>query len=102
MAEPPQPDWFLQDWARLKGKRQADLVNELGLLKNHAFKIWHGRQPYSRRIVNLVAGWLEIEPYELLMPPREAMALRRLRDAAIVIAAEDGASFDMEKPRARK
>lgn len=86
VEERTEPDWYLQDWAKLADKRQADLVNDLGWLKNHAHRIWHGKQPYRRDIVNAVADWLNIEPYELLMPPQEAMKIRQLREAALAIA----------------
>mgnify|MGYP001301503641 CR=1 FL=1 len=79
------PDWFLRDWAALKGKRQADLVTELGWLKNHAHRIWHGKQPYRRDIVNQVSTWLGIEPFELLMSPADALQLRQIREAAAAI-----------------
>lgn len=81
-----EPDWYLKEWAQHAGKRQADLVNDLGWLKNHAHRIWHGKQPYRRDIVNDVARWLGIEPYELLMPPEQALQLRQFRNAAIAIA----------------
>ncbi|WP_295168157.1 hypothetical protein [uncultured Brevundimonas sp.] len=82
----PEPDWYLQDWMRLLGKRQADLVKELGWAKGRANKFYHGQHPYRREIVNELAQWLSIPPYELLMPPEEAMMLRRLREAALDVA----------------
>lgn len=81
-----EPDWYLQEWAQHAGKKQADLVNDLGWLKNHAHRIWHGKQPYRRDIVNDVAKWLGIQPYELLMPPEQALQMRQFRDMAIAIA----------------
>lgn len=87
VTDTDEPDWYLQEWAELSGKRQADLASELGLLKNHAHRIWHSKQPYRRDIVNAVAKWLQIRPYELLMPPEEALQLRQLRESAMAIAA---------------
>lgn len=81
-----EPDWHLQDWMRHLGKRQADLVKELGWAKGRANKFYHGQHPYRREIVNELSKWLEISPYELLMPPEEALMLRRLRDAALDVA----------------
>jgi transcriptional regulator with XRE-family HTH domain len=75
-------------------KRQATLSNELGWTKGRANLVWHGRQPYRREVVNQLAEWLGIEPYELLMPPQEALAMRRLRDAARTIVAEDAPTFE--------
>lgn len=88
VTESPEPDWHLQDWAALRGKRQADLVNDLGFAKNQAHRIWHGKQPYRRDAVNLLSRWLMIEPYELLMEPARAMRLRQLEDSAYAIVAD--------------
>lgn len=88
------PDWYLREWMAHFDKRQASLTNELGWNKSKANFFWHGRQSYRREVVNEISGWLGIEPYELLMSPREALALRRLRQAAAVIVAEDGQTFE--------
>ncbi|MBO9500783.1 hypothetical protein [Brevundimonas sp. A19_0] len=101
MTESPENDWHLQEWATLLGKRQADLVNDLGFAKNQAHRIWHGKQPYRRDIVNLVAGWLNLQPYELLMRPEEAMRLRRLEETAMAIAADRSRPFTPAPPLTR-
>lgn len=94
MADLTNHDWFLQAWALEKGKKQSDLVTELGWLKNTAHRIWHGKQPYRRDVLNMVAQWLDLQPYELLMPPAEAIALRSLRqNAAAIVAAGDPERF---------
>lgn len=77
----PQHDWHLQEWARSLGKKQNSLVTELGWEKNAAHRIWHGKQPYRRDIVNELSAWLQIRPYELLMPPDQAHRLRSLERA---------------------
>jgi transcriptional regulator with XRE-family HTH domain len=84
-----EPDWFLRDWMRLKGKKQSHLVTELGWHKTAAHRLWHGRQPYRRDLVNEVAPWLEVQPFELLMSPREALALRQLRETAHLIVQQE-------------
>jgi len=61
-----EPDWHLQSWMQLRGKRQADLVKELGWAKGRANKFYHSHHPYRREVVNELAKWLEIEPWELL------------------------------------
>lgn len=86
---PPTPidsDWHLQAWMRHFGKRQASLVSELGWLKGRASKVWNGVIGYRREIVVELADWLKIRPYELLMPPEEALALRNIRESAQTIA----------------
>ncbi len=89
-------------------KRQAALVNELGWNKSRANMVFHGKQPYQRAVVNEISSWLGIEPFELLMPVAEALALRQLRSAAQAIAAgqpmamsaEPRNAFDPAPPRA--
>jgi transcriptional regulator with XRE-family HTH domain len=85
---PRRSDWFLREWAVHMGKRQADLVRDLGWLKGRASKIWNGTIPYRRDIVVEVAAWLGVKEYELLMHPRDALAFRRLRETAQMIVAE--------------
>lgn len=77
-----EKNWYLQQWLDHFDKRQASLVNELGWDKARANFVYHGKQPYRRDLVNEIAAWLQIEPYELLMDPQEAMAIRYLRMAA--------------------
>ena len=86
-------DWRLKEWMAHFGKRQAALVNELGWDKARANYVFHSKQPYRRDIVNEIATWLGIRPYELLMHPREAIALRRLRETAALIVAEEDPLF---------
>jgi hypothetical protein len=77
-----EPDWHLQSWMGVRKKRQADLVKELGWAKGRANKFFHGQHPYRREIVNELAAWLEIEPWELLMEPERAEKIKRLMGAA--------------------
>lgn len=77
-----QPNWYLQDWMRHFGKIQADLTKELGWDKSRANFLFHGKQPYKRERLNEAANWLGIEPYELLMPPEKALAIRELYKTA--------------------
>jgi transcriptional regulator with XRE-family HTH domain len=95
MAKATEPDWYLREWATYRGKRQAQLVAELGWHSTTAHRLWHGRQPYRRDFLNEAARWLEIAPFELLLPPPEALALRSIRQSARMIAAEeDGVPFE--------
>lgn len=80
------PDWHLREWAEHLGKRQVDFVNHTGWVKSRVSKIWNGRQPYTRDLINVAAEWLGIEPFELLMFPEDALAIRRFRESAAVIA----------------
>ena len=89
---PESSDWHLQAWMRHFGKKQAALTNELGWNKSKANHVWHGRQEYRRETVREVATWLGIEPFELLMAPKEALALRGLREMAQQIVGGEAAS----------
>jgi hypothetical protein len=96
---PPPPRshrWYLAEWAIERQKRQADAIRDLGWSRSSASDLWTGKQRYTQDHVDEVARWLGIAPYELLMPPAEAMWLRRLRDV-VAIAAEDGRPFDHER-----
>lgn len=82
----PRHDWFLKEWLRYYGKRQADMVRDLDWNKAKVSLTASGKQAYDRDDVNEASAYLNIAPYELLMHPDDAMALRRLRRDAAAIA----------------
>ena len=83
----PRHDIYLAAWLKTLKKRQADLCRDLGWNKAKPSLIASGKQQYQRDDVNELAIYLHLEPYELLIHPDDAMALRRLRQDAIKIAA---------------
>lgn len=87
MAE-PRHDWYLKEWLAHYGKRQADIVRDLDWNKARVSLTASGKQPYTRDDVNEVALYLNLKPFELLMHPDDAMALRRLRADMIRLAHE--------------
>lgn len=87
------PDWFLQEWMRYFKKSQADMCRLTGWSKATMSDIYNGTTNYYREILNEVARALEVSPFELLMHPDEAHALRRLRDSALTIAADSRQTF---------
>lgn len=91
MAGTAQHDWYLQEWFAVGGLKQHDLVTKLDYPKNTAFKLWHGVQAYRRDNVDEISALLNIAPYELLMPPEEAMQLRRLRSVIAEVARPEAA-----------
>jgi transcriptional regulator with XRE-family HTH domain len=100
-SHPPEhlKDWHLREWMQHANRIQADIVRDLGWERSRASKVYTGRQPYTRADVVQLSGWLGIEPYELLMPPHEALALRNLRSAAHQIVAENtAAAFEFDEP----
>jgi hypothetical protein len=76
-------DWYLKDWLRVSGKKQADIVRDLDWNKARISLMVRGEQPYTRDAVNELANYLNLRPHELLMHPDDAMALRRLRQDAL-------------------
>lgn len=98
----PHHDWFLKEWLRYYGKKQADMVRDLDWNKAKVSLTASGKQPYDREAVNEAAAYLNLQPYELLMHPDDAMALRRLkRDAARIAATQE--AEDLQEPEvARK
>lgn len=96
----PRHDWFLKEWLRSSHKKQADLVKDLDWNKAKASLMARGLQPYTRDEVNEVADYLNIRPYELLMHPDDAHALRRLRADMIRLAHESPIPEDeTEQPK---
>lgn len=82
-------NWHLHDWARYFGKKQADLVRDLGWNKSKVCKLWNNEQPYRRADLVALSRYFRIEPFELLMPPTRALAFRNLRESAARIVESD-------------
>lgn len=80
-----EPDWFLPEWIATLKTTQSKLARQCGWNTSTMHGIYHGRTQYYREIVNLIAGNLNIKPYELLMHPDEAFALRQQREVALKI-----------------
>lgn len=78
-------DWFLGEWLAYYEKTQVDVVKDLDWNKSKISLMINGQQKYTRAEVNELAEYLSIRPYELLMHPDEAMALRRQREDALRI-----------------
>ncbi len=83
-----------------QGRLQADIVRDLGWERGRTSKVFNGVQPYCRGDVIQLSQWLGIEPFELLMSPREAIAMRQLREAARQIAAQADGAGAAHKPEA--
>lgn len=94
----PRHDWYLKEWLKTLGKRQADVARDLDWNKARVSLMLRGEQQYTRDAVNELAAYLSLHPYELLMHPDEAMRLRRLREDAIRIA-HDSETKDGSEPQ---
>lgn len=84
----PRHDWYLREWLRASQKKQADVVRDLDWNKARVSLMLRGVQPYTRDAVNELAEYLNIRPHELLMPPDEAHAIRRLKADMVRLAHE--------------
>lgn len=82
--------WYLREWFATVGLKQHDLVKRLDYQPNAAFRLWHGLQPARADHIADIAGLLQIEPWELLMHPEEAMKLRRMRATIAEAAGQKG------------
>lgn len=82
----PMHDWYLKDWLKTLGKKQADIVRDLEWNKARVSLMIRGDQQYTRDAINELAAYLNLKPHELLMHPHDAMALRKLQSTAIEIA----------------
>lgn len=100
-AEADSEDWYFREWLAHQGKSANQLVADLDFHRTTAYRLLRGDQPYRKDFVVAIARWLNIRPYELLMPPEEAMALRRLKQTAMAIAADMAESDQGEGSRAR-
>jgi hypothetical protein len=74
--------WYLAEWAERLQVRQKDAIDKLGWSKAQASDLFTGKQRYTQDLVDEVAAWLQLAPYELLMPPADALAIRAMRDSA--------------------
>jgi transcriptional regulator with XRE-family HTH domain len=79
----------------LLGKSQADMCRLCDWSKATASQLYNNKQDYSPKIVKEAAAALNVEPFELLMKPERAMALRRQREAALILA-HDADAMDNE------
>lgn len=92
----PRHDWYFKEWLQTLQLKQADIVAATDWPKSKVSKLVHGDVPYNRDIVNDAADAMNLRPYELLMHPDDAMALRRMRQSAVQIAAENPIADDMD------
>ena len=78
-------NWYLRDWMRTLEVTQADLIERTDLSKTSVSLLCDDRQDYRPEVIRDMALALNIAPYELLMHPDDAMALRQLRRDAIQV-----------------
>jgi transcriptional regulator with XRE-family HTH domain len=100
MPAPYDHDWFIADWMAATGVSQADLVRRTDMPKSKISMLVNGHRKYHREDINTISAALNALPFELLMHPEDAMRMRRLRDTALSIAADNQAPYRAEPMRA--
>lgn len=85
MAKLPKFDWYLTEWMATLRMSQADLCRATGFPKAKMSEIVNGVSRYNRDTVNALADAMNLRPYELLMHPDQANALRRQREDSLRI-----------------
>lgn len=87
------PDWYLIEWMRYYGKSQSFMAKAIGVSESTMSDICNGRTSYYRALVNDLASALNVQPYELLMPPDKAHRFRGYDNAVLSVAAERHIEF---------
>lgn len=76
--DPGVPLHFLVDWLDHKGLRQADIVRDLNWNRAKISLIVSGKQDFTGSDLQELGLYLGAKPYELLMPPASALAIREI------------------------
>lgn len=79
-------DWFIRDWMDEMNVSQKMMIERTGWPKSSVSDIYNGKKSYTPYLVAAASRALGIEPHELFMRPKEALAIRRLRQAVEQIA----------------
>jgi hypothetical protein len=93
MKKTPTHDWYLGDWLRTMRLSQARLDALTGWGKRKTSELVSGKQRYNRDVLNEAAAVINVAPFELLLHPDDAMAIRRMRASALQIAADQHYDF---------
>lgn len=81
-------DWYLREWVNALDCTVTQLRERTGWTHRIASQLVNRKLRWNRDHLSEAAFALHIEPFELLLHPDDAFALRRLRADAIRIAAE--------------
>lgn len=85
-------NWYIKEWLRTCEVTQAKLAELMDVNKTTVSHLVNNQIDYTPEYIRDVALALQIEPFELLLPPDRAMALRQYRASAekIVTLAHEG------------
>lgn len=86
--------WFLPEWmAAANIPTQAEMMEKTGWSKAKMSQLYNAKQDFNSEVLAEAAQALNARPYELLMPPEDAMAIRQFRRTALQIAADRRDTF---------
>lgn len=93
---PKEPvQWFLREWMAARSMEgrgaQVRMMELTGWSKATMSQLFNGTQDYSPKILAEAATALNAEPFELLIHPERAMAIRQLRTTAAEIVKSEPA-----------
>lgn len=88
MAAKPYDDWFLKEWMRSKRMTNKILQENAGWTYRITSQLVNRKTRWNRDHLILAAKILQIRPYELMMHPDDANAIKRFRAEALTVAAE--------------
>jgi hypothetical protein len=78
MASRPTHDWYLKEWLGSLNVSIAKLESETGWTHRIANQLVNRKTRWNRDHLALATQVLRLRPYELLMHPDDAMAIRKL------------------------
>jgi hypothetical protein len=81
-------DWYLREWVDTLECSVTELRERTGWTHRIASQLVNRKLRWNRDHLSEAAFALRVEPFELMMPPEDAFALRRLRADAVRIAAD--------------
>lgn len=87
-GKPDQPPlWFLREWmAACDMQTQVQLMERTGWSKAKASELFNGGQDFNSKTLREAAAAFNARPWELLMHPDDAFALRKQEDALKEVA----------------
>ena len=83
----PDYDWYLREWLSALDCTQARLRDETGWTVRIASQLVNRKTRWNRDHLNAAAHALNLQAWELLMHPQDAMEIRQLRNS-VTLAAE--------------
>lgn len=95
--------WYLPEWMAASNiATQAEMMEKTGWSKAKMSQLYNAKQDFNSEVLTEAANALNARPYELLMPPEDAMAIRQLRQTALHIAADRHSTFVHEPDEVRR